>query len=123
MNESKRHWAHSSALQAQRRHEEGAAAAANSVVSSLGALGSVSSVDSLNSSQSASATSNGAPLSHTASHTLAADLLLVPARSAAAGDTWSSQQHPKAQQKHNKRCLWVVRCWQPESLLSLTIRL
>lgn len=48
-------------LQAQRRHEEGAAAAANSVVSSLGgALGSVSSVDSLT-SQSPSATSSGEP--------------------------------------------------------------
>jgi hypothetical protein len=48
-------------VQAQRRHEEGAAAAANSVVSSLGgALGSVSSVDSL-ASQSPSATSSGEP--------------------------------------------------------------
>ncbi len=48
-------------MQAQRRHEEGAAAAANSVVSSLGgALGSVSSVDSLT-SQSPSATSSGEP--------------------------------------------------------------
>ena len=76
-------------------------------MSSLGALGSVSSVDSLNSSQSASVTSNGAQLSHTASHALVAELLLVPAVQPLQplGTTCSSQHQLKPQQKHDRGCL------------------